>query len=759
MKTNLLNKLLWSSISFSLIFSLESSQALPAFKIAENLSIESAIESYSQGKYKEAIEKFKQIIATTKDKENRAIALSNIAATYKQLGQNKKAIKAWEESLEIIQFLPNNQEYIVKVTISLSNLLIDEGKTTEAISRLSKISRSQILSYQIFGLLGRAYYSSGAIDLAIEAYKKSLNLKQSSITLINLSNAYLSQSKIKSLSEDKNKDLEQAKNIALKAIKMSKIEGKREQIRANINFLKFAEKDKKMYAEETIILLNSYPDSSLKIISLIDIAKEINSIKLFKQAISIAEQIGDRNNKFRAYFRLAELYLNQEEYEKALGSNNKAIMLAESQVDSIDLFRSLDQNAKIFLAVGDKEEAIKSYDLALWNLKTNRGGINNLLFQLQTEAKPFLRNYIILLLEANKIEKALQVLPTLKLIEFQDYFNDPCFDIVLENQVITENNNLDTATIYTFIAPEKLYSIIKYNNKYKVHTTNIKREELLEKINIFRQEVVIASKNISKPIGKELYATIIAPIEEIIPNSINKFEFVRDEALRIIPFEALVGTNDRYLIQKYQITYLPGLPSPVIEDSIGDNFVFGLSESQIISSSLKFIEHEVREIAQITGGKIFKDDKFTKLILRDTFTNNEISKIHIATHGNFSGNANTSYLEIFNGKLSLTEFKNLLLLLNKSIYLLTLSGCETAVGNQQATLGFAGMSVRARIRNVLASLWAIPDDTTSILMEEFYKNLSLGKSVAEAKQSAQIALIDRDALPRAWAGIILISNY
>jgi len=93
------------------------------------------------------------------------------------------------------------------------------------------------------------------------------------------------------------------------------------------------------------------------------------------------------------------------------------------------------------------------------------------------------------------------------------------------------------------------------------------------------------------------------------------------------------------------------------------------------------------------------------------------------------------------------------------IELLTLSGCETAVGNSRAALGFAGMAVRARIPYVLGSLWEIPDDPNLVeFMAIFYQELDKGKTPAQAKRIAQIQLIDRGNLPRYWAGITLIEN-
>jgi CHAT domain-containing protein len=51
--------------------------------------------------------------------------------------------------------------------------------------------------------------------------------------------------------------------------------------------------------------------------------------------------------------------------------------------------------------------------------------------------------------------------------------------------------------------------------------------------------------------------------------------------------------------------------------------------------------------------------------------------------------------------------------------LLTLSACETAVG-EQAALGLAGVAVKAGARSAVASLWLVDVESTVSLMKYFY---------------------------------------
>jgi CHAT domain-containing protein len=75
------------------------------------------------------------------------------------------------------------------------------------------------------------------------------------------------------------------------------------------------------------------------------------------------------------------------------------------------------------------------------------------------------------------------------------------------------------------------------------------------------------------------------------------------------------------------------------------------------------------------------------------------------------------------------------------IELITLSACQTALGNREAELGFAGLAVMAGAKSALASVWTVSDQATTGLMVEFYRQLQDASHKAAALQQAQIALL------------------
>jgi CHAT domain-containing protein len=117
----------------------------------------------------------------------------------------------------------------------------------------------------------------------------------------------------------------------------------------------------------------------------------------------------------------------------------------------------------------------------------------------------------------------------------------------------------------------------------------------------------------------------------------------------------------------------------------------------------------------------------------------------------------------------------------KGIELLTLSGCETAVGsNDSDGREIDGLGITAQRKGakaVMATLWKVDDASVGLLMATFYKLwvTTPGITKAEALQRAQLALlrgpmdslvgasrqrpVSQYANPFYWAPFILIGNW
>lgn len=111
--------------------------------------------------------------------------------------------------------------------------------------------------------------------------------------------------------------------------------------------------------------------------------------------------------------------------------------------------------------------------------------------------------------------------------------------------------------------------------------------------------------------------------------------------------------------------------------------------------------------------------------------------------------------KIEDGILTANEISNLDL---SACQLVVLSACETGLGQIKGSEGVFGLQrafKMAGVKNIIMSLWKVPDAQTSELFHYFYTECFNGKSVHDAFQSAQEQMKSKYN-PYFWAGFILL---
>lgn len=184
--------------------------------------------------------------------------------------------------------------------------------------------------------------------------------------------------------------------------------------------------------------------------------------------------------------------------------------------------------------------------------------------------------------------------------------------------------------------------------------------------------------------------------------------------------------------------------------------------------TLPSAEKEVKAIQQIYPSAMILTGKnaIADTLYRIPFKR---SVLHLATHGvidvlNFNG----SYVLLAekpghpgSGKLTMAELIGMDL---SEVQMLVLSACNTGVSiNADSVMVGASMSkvmTQAGIHTIIASLWPVDDEATSVLMTEFYRNLSSQPAV-DALRNAQATLSNelKYRHPYFWGGFILIGDW
>ena len=326
--------------------------------------------------------------------------------------------------------------------------------------------------------------------------------------------------------------------------------------------------------------------------------------------------------------------------------------------------------------------------------------------------------------------------------------------------------------IYTLVGEERYRTILITPEAQTDGKTEISAADLNKKISDFRQ-IVQNPKLDPRPLGKELYDILIKPIEKQLEGAKAKtLLWSLDGNLRLLPFAAL-WDGTQYFGQKYQNVTITLASRTRLGDAPTGNWKvlgLGVSESKtvktengtrdVVFTALPSVVSELDSIVQtgnsdgVLPGQSLLNAEFTEKNLKAQLLKG-YKVIHIASHFNLNaGDATKSFLLLGDGNaLTVDEIKNSPLLKFSGVELLTLSACQTAVTGKDSTgkeiEGFGYVAQQKGAKAILATLWSVADESTQLLMTEFYRlrkeNPQMTK--AEAIRTAQQAMIEGKLKP------------
>jgi CHAT domain-containing protein len=133
--------------------------------------------------------------------------------------------------------------------------------------------------------------------------------------------------------------------------------------------------------------------------------------------------------------------------------------------------------------------------------------------------------------------------------------------------------------------------------------------------------------------------------------------------------------------------------------------------------------------------------------------------IHLACHAQFrTDNPAFSSLVLHDGPLAAEAIESLRL----PGAVVVLSGCETALHDGAAgdeAFGLTRAFLVAGAARVMASLWAVDDETTAQSMADLHAGLRAGLNPAAALRQAQLAVRERHGHPFYWAAFTLTGGW
>jgi len=281
------------------------------------------------------------------------------------------------------------------------------------------------------------------------------------------------------------------------------------------------------------------------------------------------------------------------------------------------------------------------------------------------------------------------------------------------------------------------------------------------------------------------------------PNKFNdQLMFIVDPILQFIPFEALIDINGKYLIENLEISYtfsttiqsilkkrnynsmnskLLVFANPKIKPKNDSSSLKGLVDDVLLNrdiekfsisnihSSLGYNEWPTLFNAEKEALNIKKINSSTEILsgsdaseekLFELSNNGDLKRyniIHFATHALSIPEVHEASSIIlssgsndkFDGYLIPSEISKL----DLNADFVNLSACQTALGktyDSEGIIGFSQSFIEAGANGVLASLWNVNDESTSIFMTSFYSHYFKYKNVPKALALTKREFINGD---------------
>lgn len=451
---------------------------------------------------------------------------------------------------------------------------------------------------------------------------------------------------------------------------------------------------------------------------------------------------------YRWYWKLGRLFKRQQKIEMALGHYRQAVQQLRFVRFSLSNRHSSDFGKDIAPVYLEFADLLTEKALNLRDSKVQQEFLQEAKEMLEQLAEQELRNY----LQIDNCEELY--------VKEKEKTCKP----MKESEIVKV-----TAVLYSiFQSKESLKFLLQFdNNLYPINVS----KEALGKIGSFHKKCANNQEE-CKSLGKTLYFYLIEPLEEKLQNhGVETVIIVPNGDLKKIPFSALYNEKEgKYFIEQYQLIFTQGM-NTTDRDLCGRKekqiFLGGVSESVQGFNKLPRVKNELEEIRGIFSEntiEVLLNEDFNKNSIKNTIqrlTPENPFLLHFATHAKFGSTLEATFFLTFDGEFSSADFEEVFKKKEKYPELITLSACQTAMGNDRVFLGLAGMAVKFGAQSALGSLWEVDDKSTSQLMPAFYealKNEEISKSVA--LQQAQVQLLHNPDYqhPYYWAPFILIGN-
>lgn len=601
-------------------------QTPPALYAQVQTSVERGRTLYETGQYTAAAEVLEQAASLYRNEGNllgEAVALSNLALVYQQLGrwqeaetaivtsiqileaessdqdatlaqiyevqgrlyltrgQAEAALESWQKSADLYQ-QADNFSSSARSQINQAEALQMLGLYRRAIDQLEQLLASlpdtdsalQIAAYRSLGdalrATGNLTRSEAELRLSLELAQKTQQPNTIAATQLSLANTLAAQNN---------------PEAALTLYQQASSGTPTTRLRAQLNQLRLlTDANRDVEAQRLIpdllTQIEQLPPSRTSIYARINLARSLMSRKSTPDQVTIAQLLsgarqqaqilGDKRAESFALGTLGELYENVGQVADAQQLTESALNLAQSMNTADTAYLWQWQLGRVLKAQGKRTEAIAAYADAVATLQLLRSdlvAINpEVQFSFRQGVEPVYREFVSLLLQPNmsltaqELELARQTIESLQLAELDNFFREACLNA---QPIPIDQVDEQAAVIYPIILPDRLETILSLPNggirRYTVPVAEAEVTRRASQMQTFLRQ--LSSSERVPALSEQIYDWLIRPLKADLEDAQpSTLVFVLDGVLRNIPMTALRDRETgRYLIEEYAVALTPGL--------------------------------------------------------------------------------------------------------------------------------------------------------------------------------------------------------
>jgi len=469
------------------------------------------------------------------------------------------------------------------------------------------------------------------------------------------------------------------------------------------------------------------------------------------EALKINAKLHDKTETLHNHITSARIAAGRKQFARA--EELFQSVLSSTSEDPTPALDAREGLADLYVETGQADKADSMFRSAIAEIERRQEGLAKQDYKLTyfSSLVSFYRSYVDFLVGRNDAARALEVVESSRSRILKEQVKSQAAEMKASDLQALARSSHRILLSY-WLAPKRSYVWVITPDTTKLVFLRPEKEirELVERYRT-------AIEDLSDPIesgnfaGEKLSQALLEPIRELVPPG-SRVTIVPDGALHSLNFETLpVGNPSKYWIRDVTVSVAPSLGlllNPRLADkpktsllAMGDPDPAGPEYPR-----LPYARKEMEAIAALfshANKVVYGEDSYPAAY--GEAHPERFSLIHFAAHGTANrANPLDSALILSRKGTAYTLTARTIMTIPLNANVVTLSACRSAGARAYSGEGLVGLTwafLQAGARRVIAGLWDVSDESTSILMASLYGDLARGMAAEDALRAAKLSML------------------